>query len=345
MTALWCCSIAVLLLAPWPAVALRFERLKNVEGKAILFVRDCGTLPHDSKCPDNEKHFSEGDAKIFAHQLASQPQVEEVWLYSGGGNLYEGILMGRMLRQQRMTVRVPSNSRVVAALAAVGVRWPGDPPRYPTIRCVSACTVMFMGGLFRYVDEGSTYEVHSASAFQELDESLAEALKEGGNFREIADRRQKGAMRLAGQLLGLFQNTLVQSLPPNRRPPPCRQRGLFERVMTWELKPWCEDDEETARWANRFSAQYSDAQQRADTERYASEGRACLQDILMRMEREGMKSAIRHLRERLADLGPRAEPALRMVEVMYEVSIQEVDVLPRETMYRMGYLTRELEIQ
>lgn len=80
--------------------------------------------------------IAQGDAKRFREALDTM-RPEEVWLASGGGNLEEGIEIGRMLRSYKLTTRVPKGSF-----------------------CVSACNFIFLGGIVRYVDTGAEFGVH-----------------------------------------------------------------------------------------------------------------------------------------------------------------------------------------
>jgi hypothetical protein len=70
------------------------------------------------------------------------------------------------------------------------------------------------------------------------------------------------------------------------------------------------------------------------------EGVAAVQEILMRLERDTMQVAIDELRRLLPELGPRAEPALRMLETMYSSRITGTASLSYETLLQMGYITK-----
>jgi hypothetical protein len=300
-----------------PAEALLFEELE-VDGIGwVLVARDCPMFERDLArgCDEWEESFSgarryrdrnrnwlhyHGDPEELSRQL-SRRGYAEVWLISGGGDLQAGIEMGRVLRQRQMTVRIPAGRR-----------------------CVSACTVAFMGGYFRFVDPGATYEVHSASWASGGLRRDDRAAAERGDFQAIARFHRIDARITARQLLTHFQNTLIIPLRVQQR----------------------EDDTMFRRWAHDLPPRpyYTREQARQDSLRLASEGLAAAQDVVMRIERDMMQEAIADLRELVGSnrLGPRAEPALRMVEAMYDVSIRETAVLTRETMLRMGYITEEL---
>ncbi|HVQ12457.1 MAG TPA: hypothetical protein VMS40_02660, partial [Vicinamibacterales bacterium] len=238
------------------------------------------------------------------------------WFFSGGGDLKAGVELGRRLRDYGMTVRVPNRIRLQNA---TGRKQPRD------VYCVSSCTVAFMGGLFRYMDDGATYRVHAASGYQGgIDkETLTQVAK--GDFVEIARFEQIGARRIAKQLLRHFQNTLLKLV---RAP---------QQV---------EDDQEYINWAVRARPRlpYTNEQLAADRNKLGREGIGAAQDILMRLERDAMSWAINDLRAELPQLGPRAEPALKMLEAMYDVSILDTQGLTRQTMLRMGYLTQDVSV-
>jgi len=141
-----------------PAHALEFElRTVKKTGVRVLYV-------HDKRLENGGvEGFVEGDADKLARAFA-QGSFREVWLDSGGGNLSEGIKMGRLLRARQAFVRVAEG-----------------------MSCVSSCSVAFLGGVVRVVDPGATYEVHMFSAFS--DESRMSALWKvcRGEFKGLQD--------------------------------------------------------------------------------------------------------------------------------------------------------------
>jgi hypothetical protein len=178
--------------------------------------------------------------------------------------------------------------------------------------------------MFRYKDDGASYEVHSASGAQggltdEDRESLA-----SNDLDRIALSEFVYARFSARQLLTHFQNTLL----------------LYTR-----LPQRAEDDEAFRREARDMrgvNVPYTPAQKQQDLQRLRTEGvEAAGQDIVMRIERDSMLAAIEELRLRLPSLGSRAEPALKMLEAMYDVGILATQSLSTQTMLSMGYLTRE----
>src|SRR5258705_13190166 len=120
-------ALIALLVSALPAHALMFQEQQLESGQWILWVRDCGKQGFkDKSCQEFQTAFSKGDADRL--RLAISSKYTEVWLVSGGGNLDEGVKVGEVLRAAQATVRVPRG-----------------------YRCVSACTVAFLGGAFRVI--------------------------------------------------------------------------------------------------------------------------------------------------------------------------------------------------
>ncbi len=87
-----------------------------------------------------------GRLKAQLQKAMAQPGgISEVWFNSPGGDSEQGQAMGRVLR----TLGVPTRIRSGAF-------------------CVSACSVAFLGGVFRTVEPGGTYTVHMFSSFSGL---------------------------------------------------------------------------------------------------------------------------------------------------------------------------------
>jgi hypothetical protein len=69
--------------------------------------------------------------------LASNGQIDEIWLRSPGGVARAGNEAGKIIRQSGIPTRIPDG-------------W----------ACFSACNFMFMGGAVRFVDAGGLFIVH-----------------------------------------------------------------------------------------------------------------------------------------------------------------------------------------
>jgi len=107
------------------------------------------------------------DAK-FAQFLKDNPPKAPntiVVLNSGGGDVEAGLKMGRLIRQQKMWTQVGSrfplmiggNENIPDQIVPFIAR-PVSPP-FPGY-CYSSCTLIMLGGAYRFVDYGSNYGVH-----------------------------------------------------------------------------------------------------------------------------------------------------------------------------------------
>jgi hypothetical protein len=309
-------SFLVLLCAS-RAEALKFDlvdpKLLPPGVKSALWVRDCGKQGfEDGKCDESETMFFKGDSARLTQVLTGR-SFDEIWLASGGGNLDEGIGVGEVLRRFQATVRVP-----------------------PGHRCVSACTVAFLGGVFRYLDEKATYEVHAGSRFLDEDVDgenmkvlLADPDKDLREWSSLlllgADSRNgrfKGARELAQELFLHCQKAVhpLGALPPGLEN---QNRQRLQNILRVAPRP-----------AYTETRQFTD-----DVNRIKREGIPAAQEILMRIERDSMQVGIEEIRGILPSLGPRAAPALRMLETMYSSRITGTAVLSRQTMVQMGYIT------
>jgi hypothetical protein len=76
----------------------------------------------------------------FRDALDQAKPIDEIWLYSQGGNLEEGLEIGRMIHARKLATHIIAGQR-----------------------CVSACNFIFMGGVIRYVDSGAAFVVHMFS--------------------------------------------------------------------------------------------------------------------------------------------------------------------------------------
>jgi hypothetical protein len=85
----------------------------------------------------------EGDAVRFAAAMAAARPVLEVQFYSPGGDLLEGMKIGRAIRKLQLATRITSGA------------W-----------CASACDFMFLGGTVRTVEPGGKFGVHMFSTNQ-----------------------------------------------------------------------------------------------------------------------------------------------------------------------------------
>ncbi len=325
LVCLFCCAI--------PGWSLKFRFLGKGSDR-ILLLYDCDQI--DDPCEEYENSFFvqiqgspyEGDPAAFRRYLR-EPGIREVWIVSGGGFVDAAIEMARDLRDSHIPVRVPN--------LAKRLKLPDTTPFHSA--CVSSCTVFFMGGVIRSIDPGATYQVHSASKWQEMVTWKKDAPSQVESFnhriREMADKpdtgladfareEQREARTMAFQMLRVFQNTL---LVPTRKPPEEEDPDRLEQEATLRPPPL---------------TYAGSRQEQQDINRIEAEGRAAVQDIMMRIEREQMASAIHWLESR-RDLGQRADTALEMLRMMYMESIRETSTLSESELERRGYVTPEIK--
>lgn len=88
--------------------------------------------------------FAASESDNLINALAGAGRIDELWLYSGGGNSAAGMEFGRTLRRRGIAVRIPSGAA-----------------------CFSACSMAFLGGPLRSIDPGGYYGVHMWSAWQD----------------------------------------------------------------------------------------------------------------------------------------------------------------------------------
>ncbi len=111
-------------------------------------------------CADTDQKFQQ-----FLTQNPPKAPNTVVVLNSGGGNLGAGLRMGAIIRQQKMWTQVgsqlplmiPQNENIPAQ-AVPYIAAPASPP-FPG-ECASACTLAFMGGIYRTIGYASNYGVH-----------------------------------------------------------------------------------------------------------------------------------------------------------------------------------------
>ncbi|MCC7548819.1 MAG: hypothetical protein IT532_13720 [Burkholderiales bacterium] len=134
--------LAVLfLLCAHAATAMEFKCVP-VGNQPVLHVRDV---------PRSAQRAGEGvvaeDVERLKRQLpqcrARAPGTPIVDLHSGGGNLDAGIAMGKYLLSQGVHTRVSAGAS-----------------------CISACTFIFLGGRYREVMDGGSFEPHGFSAWR-----------------------------------------------------------------------------------------------------------------------------------------------------------------------------------
>jgi hypothetical protein len=102
-----------------------------------------------------EGTFESGDTEKFEAFLAEQPVIwknQRVVLNSGGGDVLEGIFLGRIIRSHGFRT------------AVAGTRKAGDYSEVTPGICASACVLAFAGGTERGASEDSRIGVHQMSS-------------------------------------------------------------------------------------------------------------------------------------------------------------------------------------
>lgn len=289
-----------------PLQALTVRPLPDSPG--VLLAYDCGKLGRET-CTDPQRsiHVAEGahpgDARLIDDALRTG-RFHEVWLVSGGGHLAEGLAIGRVLRRHGVAVRVPRGHA-----------------------CVSACTVAFLGGVLRTVDDGATYEVHAKSRYlaslpdgtrRALVSQPREQLRQLGTAVDRHDRLVDASSSAAA--LFLYLQEMLRG-----RPDPAATRRVLQARSG--MPPFL-DGPEFDRLAERVRA----------------EGAPAAHEAALWLERMSVESVIADLRPQVDALGPRAEHALRLLETMYTSRIHLTASLSAETLLRLGIVTRDISL-
>jgi hypothetical protein len=326
-------ALAAALVHPIAADALAFKVIDDDGNRnRVLLVYDCELIARAEPCQPHEQGFDEEDPARLKGWWSRGP-FAEVWLVSGGGDLAAGIKIANDLRAHQQAVRVPNVTRL---------RQASEKPVVAPY-CVSSCTVAFMGGQFRTVDmrpgDAATYEVHAASSVSWNNPAReADRIK---LFFEVLEDPTRGLAWLIGRLTSddratardlftVFQDTLWLSI---KKRDPADPNGFSDPERR-------QRDGALSGWVGRGPYVYSAADAARDSEILRLEGRAALQDILMRVERDSMHRVIAELRQMAPGLGRRADAAVAMLAAMYETSsILETNNVPKETLTKMGYLT------
>jgi hypothetical protein len=140
--------LPILCLASLPAAAQPADQMQfriiNLTGLAAMvdntpYIYASGVI--DPAAP------SRFQALVVADKL---PAGSFLFFDSPGGNLLAGMELGREIRADGLDTYVNANN---------GVDNTGVPLNKPSL-CASACTLAFLGGRFRFLDETSVYAVH-----------------------------------------------------------------------------------------------------------------------------------------------------------------------------------------
>lgn len=273
--------------------ALEFLEIETTDYGNVLIAQDCSPS-RERACKQNQTQVAPGDSATL-DRILQQQKHSEVWLNSGGGNSAEGQLIGRVLRKHGMAVRIKSGHR-----------------------CASACTVAFLGGVIRTVEDGAQYLVHSRSAVLHAvpQEKLRKIISQpaGELEREFMNQREI-ARDLVVDRLSYLQSMIGGSPSPEgyRR---LHRLGLERRSPYLDSKEFQED-----------------------VTRVRIEGQAAVHAIVMRYEQDTVSEALELAAANLSTLGSRADKAHRMMDVMFTTSILRTSDLTPDVLYKLGFVT------
>jgi hypothetical protein len=139
--------------------------------------------------------------------MAQPGGVYEIWLNSPGGDSEEGQAMGRTIRSLGVPTRIRS----------------GD-------FCVSACSVAFLGGVFRTVETGGTYTVHMFSNFSgyESNQALQSTVKDLQSLEQ--DSAKYAAQRYQYLLeMGISPSVAEHGFSVKNKAASCPPRAVLRR--------------------------------------------------------------------------------------------------------------------
>lgn len=289
------------------AEALKFVARQNPEGQPVLIAYDCGNLGEkEGECSEYESSFTgeftdddgrvvyPGDAR-YLDRILNEHSYYQVLLYSNGGDLQEGLRVGEVLRRHRQYVRVAAG-----------------------MRCVSSCTVAFLGGVIRDVDPDASYEMHAYSRYKSPPAEFF-AKRFGGADGEFAFDKDVSSTATSARTNARDLLLYVQGMIGGRP-----DGGAVSTILAS-----APDFHETYR---------ASAQSKADLARIRAEGGTAAQEILMRIERESFESLLQALKAGSAGLGARGDRAVQILEIMFTSRIAGTAELDQNTLREYGYI-------
>ena len=123
-----------------------------------------------------EGMIDEGVANRLQSALSANPDVEEIWLRSAGGNARAGNEAGKLIRKTGVPTRIP-----------------------PGWACFSACNFLFMGGVGRFVDPGGHFVVHMFTHTSDRGAIEAEVLRGTESTVGLIGEIEQGSALLASE--------------------------------------------------------------------------------------------------------------------------------------------------
>jgi hypothetical protein len=217
-------------------------------------------------------------------------------------------------------------------------------------QCISACTIAFMGGMLRYIDDQGKFRVHSASGFEGgVNKRMAAQLQANPDSAliKIAQIEQISQRYLALRLYTLFYDTL--DLPKNPNPPAendaefCKWAGGVYESDTFQdgrTDSGCDAEGQSLVSPHFVYTDPKNTERAADVARIRHEGPAAYQDILMRIERECMAMALKDIESTIHQPDKRTEGAREMLRAMYMTSIMDTSYMTPLQLVTMGYVNK-----
>lgn len=120
-------------------------------------------------------HIAAGDSERFRTAVALARPIAEVRFFSGGGDLEEGLQIGRIVRAAGLATHIVGETK-----------------------CMSACNFMFMGGVARWVDPDAEFVVHMFDKSM-LPEAILLRLLQAKASTDRSVRLAQASMRPVGQ--------------------------------------------------------------------------------------------------------------------------------------------------
>lgn len=128
----------------------KYMRLIDERGKPVMFFNG---------------GIDSGDFRQFSAFMNQNPNINEIWLNSGGGDVDEALQIGMFIRDRVRPVktRVPARQKVAAAFQKRGIPISRKLRDTRSILCASACGILLAAGDARYVDEPFTVGLHGVA--------------------------------------------------------------------------------------------------------------------------------------------------------------------------------------
>lgn len=112
---------------------------------------------------------NEGDSERFRAAVEAAKPIEEVWFFSPGGSLEDGLQIGRIIHGAKLTTHIKRG-----------------------MECISACNFMFMGGTVRLIEPGGIFGVHmfSTNEYEQISANLQDMSAKSEEYNKQNPNRQ-----------------------------------------------------------------------------------------------------------------------------------------------------------